>query len=103
MDHVRILWVRVGEGGKHSTMVTIQYLLTDQAALGLIPSIPEIFSVEKLSMLLRLISSNAWRKVYSGFKDVDHTYLCVVAANAYTVPMLAVFKLGGRGSIYQVR
>ena len=29
-------------------MVTIQYLLTDQAALGLIPSIPEIFSVEKI-------------------------------------------------------
>ena len=38
------------------------------AALGSIPSIPEIFSEEKLSMLRRLINGAGWRKADSGLK-----------------------------------
>ena len=53
-------------GGLHSTEVA--YLLLTQADSGLILSIPEIFTEEKLSMLLRLINGAGWRKVDSGLK-----------------------------------
>ena len=51
-----------------SIALWLAYLLPDPAAMDSIPSIPEIFPEEKLSMLLRLINSAGLRKVDSGLK-----------------------------------
>ena len=59
----RIIKKGLSKGGRGSTEVA--YLLLTQQPRVLIPSVPEIFSEEKLSMLLRLINR---RKVDSGLK-----------------------------------
>ena len=63
-DRVKIK--TTGHGGLNSTEVA-NLLLTQQPQ---VPSIPEFFSVEKISMLLRLINFPGYRKVDSGLKTL---------------------------------
>ena len=48
---------KLGSRGQHSKRIA--NFLLDPAALGLNPSVPNFFSEEKLSMLLRLINAAA--------------------------------------------
>ena len=65
----------------------LAYFLPDPAALNSIPSVPEFFKEDKLSMLLRLINSTSKGKVDSGLKShlllafeklVVQKFLCVL-------------------------
>ena len=57
------------------------YFLPDPAAPGLIPSVPNFFSVEKLSMLLRLINGAAKRIVDRGLKMLMKPIWCWLVAS----------------------